>query len=600
MMYKSIALTIVLLSLLVLGLQAQPLFTFAVDDLQSSGRIGNWVYDLDNPAMNPMFQHDGNHFTFSPAPAYLFHYYAERFVGYGPTTTLTCTAENTPLANAPGEITIQFSQFDLVSFRRVNTVNPAAPWDTPGQAGDERVYANSNGTISFNGTPVLYLYGASFVITTPYPNEAQLRALNPATATWMGSIGTGAPQTGYGFGELDLLQSDPAWAALFAASNYKVDMVLDGVTFVTNPLVDIDKGWYDFDLHISPAAVPFNAVNATPDLSNLPEVFPFPEANVEMEVLVGVETGATDQMRQIYLNEVLVAPLGAIPVGLDRIINKHWKLGSTMETFNVNLKFNVNELDFAKAPVDWRLLYRPYDGVWTIWNDYVLLNPNSIQANNVNQIGEFTVAAPLDVPLPVTLSYFNAHVNAQNLAEIAWVTASESDLHGFKIYAASSTGLNDALCLTPNVILASNSSSGSSYSYVATEITEPGTWYFWLESIAIDGNNSFFGPINISIGSDPQSPSLPDRSSIGAAYPNPFRAGQSSSFDVVIKASENGTVNIYNIAGQLVASYKVDSGSNRITWNGLDGSGKACASGVYLYKLNTGATHQTRKLMLMK
>lgn len=255
-MLKSMLLTLVLLSFAFLGLQAQPLFTFAVDDLQSSGRIGNWVYDLDNMGMNPMFQHDGNHFTESPAPGYLFHYYAERYVGYGLTTSLTCTAENTPIASMPGEITIQFSQFDLVSFRRVNTVDPSDPWDTVGQAGDERVYANANGTISYNGTPVLYLYGASFVITTPYPNEAQIRALNPATAAWMGSIGTGMPQTGYGFGELDLDQSDANWAALFAGSNYKVDMILDGVTFVTNPLVDPDKGWFDFDLHISPAAVP--------------------------------------------------------------------------------------------------------------------------------------------------------------------------------------------------------------------------------------------------------------------------------------------------------------------------------------------------------
>lgn len=599
-MLKSMLLTLVLLSFAFLGLQAQPLFTFAVDDLQSSGRIGNWVYDLDNMGMNPMFQHDGNHFTESPAPGYLFHYYAERYVGYGLTTSLTCTAENTPIASMPGEITIQFSQFDLVSFRRVNTVDPSDPWDTVGQAGDERVYANANGTISYNGTPVLYLYGASFVITTPYPNEAQIRALNPATAAWMGSIGTGMPQTGYGFGELDLDQSDANWAALFAGSNYKVDMILDGVTFVTNPLVDPDKGWFDFDLHISPAAVPFNAANATPDLTALPLTFDFPEANVEMEVIAGVETGATDQMKQLYVNEVLTQPLGALPAGVDKTVKKLWKLGSTMESFNVKLSFTVNELDFAKAPADWRLLYRPYDGEWDYWNDYILLDASTIRANNVDEIGEFTIAAPLDDPLPVTLSYFNAHVNTNNLAEIAWETASESDLHGFKIYAAESSGLNAAMCLTPNVILATNSSTGGNYSYVATEITATGVWYFWLESISIDGTNMFFGPINVTIGNDPQSPELPDRSSIGVAYPNPFRAGQYTSFDVVVKAAESGTVNIYNIAGQLVTSYKVSAGTNSLSWNGMDNSGKPCASGVYLYKLNTQGTHQTRKLMLMK
>jgi hypothetical protein len=48
---------------------------------------------------------------------------------------------------------------------------------------------------------------ATFVITTPYPNQAQIQALSPVLAGWTGNIGTGAPQTGYGYGDLDLANS---------------------------------------------------------------------------------------------------------------------------------------------------------------------------------------------------------------------------------------------------------------------------------------------------------------------------------------------------------------------------------------------------------
>jgi len=598
-MLKRMMCTAVLLSVIIIGLQAQTLFTFAVDDLQASGRTGNWVYDLDNPGML-MFQDDGFHFTRSVIPGYLFHYFAERYVGEGATTSITCTAENTPLASSPGELSLQFSDFNLVAFRRVNTVNPDLPWDTPGQAGDERVYANATGTISYNGTPVLYLNGATFVITTPYPNQAQIRALNPATANWIGSIGTGAPQTGYGFGKLDLAQSDPNWAALFAATDYKVDMIMENVSYFVNPSLDPDKGWFDFDLHISPAAVQFNAENAAPDLTDLPQVFNFPEASIEVEVIYGEEAGATDEMHQIFVKEVLAQPLGALPPGLSYTVKKYWKLGSTMDIFTINLSFFVDGMDFAKGPADWKVLYRPYDGSWSVWNDFTLLSPNTIRANNVTEVGEFTVASPLDETLPITLSSFNASVNSSNLAVIAWTTASESDMNGYKIYAADNASLPLAVCLTPNVIEASNSSTGSSYSYTATEINEAGTWYFWLESISINGNSEFFGPISATITAEAQIPELPYRSSISAAYPNPFRVGHSGSFDVQIKASETGIVSIYNLSGQLVARYNVSSGSSRVTWNGFDSNGNACASGVYLYKLNTQSTQQTRKLMLLK
>ncbi len=223
-----------LLLILIIGigasaLQAQVLFSFNVNDLEAYDRSGNWIYDADGPTGPPYPLQDQDWFSLNPVPAYPFHYYAERYIHEGVPTTLTCLAENVAQADNPGQLTMSFTQFNLVSFKRINTVNPLAPWNIPGQSGDERVYANAGGTISYNGTPVLTMTDATFVITTPYPNQAQIQALNPIFATWTGDIGTGAPQTGFGYGDLDLAHSDPAWIPLFAASNYKIELQMGGL-----------------------------------------------------------------------------------------------------------------------------------------------------------------------------------------------------------------------------------------------------------------------------------------------------------------------------------------------------------------------------------
>ena len=107
------------------ALQAEALFTFSVDGLEGNNRTGNWVYDADCAAINT---HDANPLTFGPNSH---HFYAEKYVENG---TLICTDENTALAADPSEITIHFDTFNLVSYTRINTTDPALPWNILGQA----------------------------------------------------------------------------------------------------------------------------------------------------------------------------------------------------------------------------------------------------------------------------------------------------------------------------------------------------------------------------------------------------------------------------------------------------------------------------------
>jgi flagellar hook assembly protein FlgD len=42
------------------------------------------------------------------------------------------------------------------------------------------------------------------------------------------------------------------------------------------------------------------------------------------------------------------------------------------------------------------------------------------------------------------------------------------------------------------------------------------------------------------------------------------------------------------------------AGLHYAQWDGKDGSGKALASGVYLYRLQSGSTVQSKQMLLMK
>ncbi len=60
---------------------------------------------------------------------------------------------------------------------------------------------------------------------------------------------------------------------------------------------------------------------------------------------------------------------------------------------------------------------------------------------------------------------------------------------------------------------------------------------------------------------------------------------------------------IYNLAGQTVVRLldgPVGAGSHEISWDGTDGRGREVATGVYVYRLETNAHVQTRKLVLLR
>lgn len=92
--------------------------------------------------------------------------------------------------------------------------------------------------------------------------------------------------------------------------------------------------------------------------------------------------------------------------------------------------------------------------------------------------------------------------------------------------------------------------------------------------------------------------SLPDRSVLGAIFPNPFNHGTTIPFS--LSAAQKVELAIFSLSGQKVETLVDDhltGGDRSIRW---DGGGLELASGVYLCRLLTEQGMETRKLLLLK
>jgi hypothetical protein len=198
---------------------------------------------------------------------------------------------------------------------------------------------------------------------------------------------------------------------------------------------------------------------------------------------------------------------------------------------------------------------------------------------------------------PVELSSFTAAMTAQNDVRISWISQTETNLLGYRLYRSETNAQQGSVLITPSLVPATNTSEQQTYGVTDNEVNIGTTYYYWLESVD-PASSEYHGPVSVSVqGNTP--PVIPEFSSLQSAYPNPFKA-TGTSIGVSLKAGETGTLSIYNVSGQVVRSYSVTEGYHNIVWNGRDNTGAVCGSGIYYYNLSTPSVNQTKKLIFIK
>jgi len=221
--------------------------------------------------------------------------------------------------------------------------------------------------------------------------------------------------------------------------------------------------------------------------------------------------------------------------------------------------------------------------------------------------GDVDIVFPIDAesPLPVELSYFNAIYTAQGYVTICWVSQSETNHSGYNILRSEDRNYANAIKINP-VLINEGIELGTqtSYKFTDSEFAPNTVYYYWLESLALNGETQYFGPISVTTGengSEPETPEFPIVTKLYNAYPNPFNPNTVLSYSIAEPTTV--TLEIYNSKGQKIRSFTNthnSAGTFKTNWDGKDDAGKTVGSGVYIYLMKTDNFQQSKKMLMTK
>ena len=94
---------------------------------------------------------------------------------------------------------------------------------------------------------------------------------------------------------------------------------------------------------------------------------------------------------------------------------------------------------------------------------------------------------------------------------------------------------------------------------------------------------------------------LPDITALEQNFPNPFNPSTRIRFSIT--GTDRVNISVFDIEGKLIdtiANREFQAGTHTVSWNGKDSRGRDVASGIYLYRLKTGGSVATRKMVLIR
>ena len=230
-------------------------------------------------------------------------------------------------------------------------------------------------------------------------------------------------------------------------------------------------------------------------------------------------------------------------------------------------------------------------------SDFVLTSPGC------SEIFVAKLSLGSDITLPIELASFAAHQTVDKFVDLTWVSETESNMLGYRIYRSEINSLSFAYQITTFPIPANNSSQTQVYNYIDEEVYTGHTYFYWLQAVDLDLTHSFHGPVSVSVEEDIDIPVPVYTTLLKQNQPNPFVTETKISYSLSREDSENVELKIYNVKGQLVRTLHRDqqaAGEYVVEWDGRDDNERIVPSGVYFYRLKTPNYDRINKMMLVK
>lgn len=192
-----------------------------------------------------------------------------------------------------------------------------------------------------------------------------------------------------------------------------------------------------------------------------------------------------------------------------------------------------------------------------------------------------------DTSLPVELTSFTVQqIASANTVKIEWVTESELE----NAYWIVERAEQDMPFEEITRIDGKGTVSGKTeYIYIDEAVHFGQTYQYRVIDVSFNGVSTVHSAASITV-------QVPSTSKLAQNYPNPFNP--STRIDYTVNEAQTVKLNVYNVRGQLVSTLvngKKEAGSYSVTFNASN-----LASGIYIYRLQTGSKMFTKKMTLIR
>ncbi len=313
------------------------------------------------------------------------------------------------------------------------------------------------------------------------------------------------------------------------------------------------------------------------------------------------DTPSTDIVPTTPVIIYTIIPLASVPdmIGFEYITSG----------FAMNLHASGSTSMEVSVPVGRWFVSAYYNGEWHSGTPSPANGPTVVQFTNIPFGAKGDVPIVInkggDPTLPVELSSFTAVYSVGFFVQLTWVVQSETNHLGYNVLRNESEDLSSATQINRD-FLSSGSSAGTqiTYNFRDEDVANNSTYYYWLQSVDLDGTSYFFGPVNVLIsnnGGPEIPPVIPTVTELLNAYPNPFNP--MTTIPYTLKTPGEVRIDVYNVKGQVVWTYNHNhdkAGYYQIPWDGKDNNGKSISSGIYYYRMNSGKYTASKKIILVK
>jgi hypothetical protein len=190
-----------------------------------------------------------------------------------------------------------------------------------------------------------------------------------------------------------------------------------------------------------------------------------------------------------------------------------------------------------------------------------------------------------DFPVPVELTSFTGNVNNFGQVVLNWETASELNNQGFEVERKTEGSEFRPVGFVEGH---GTTTQRNTYSYI-DKFAENGTNYYRLKQIDFNGQYAYSDVVEVDVNG-------PLTFNLEQNYPNPFNPSTSIKYSV--PETGNIRLSVFNIVGEEVAVLVdgfTQAGFYEVTFDASN-----LSTGVYLYKLQSANSVQTKKMMLLK